>query len=111
MFICLYVNIIYMIADTPHQTVTLSGKLLTSSDILLAQAATQITFENCASEEWPQIAETLGSLQQLHTLTVIQCPSDSICKRLYLSKTLLRLRIGTSHPTAENCGITEREVK
>ena len=54
------------------------------------------------------IGKALASLPHLHTLALLHCNTgDLVCRELYRSKSLLRLRTRTFLLQAVHCGVTE----
>lgn len=86
-----------MIASIDHQPIVLRGLAISKKDILpVHQHATSLIFENCTSTVWDTIGRAIASLPQLQTLALLHCnPIHDFYEELSLSKSLLRMRVGT----------------
>ena len=87
-----------MIPNDRQEPLTFSHRIVTKNDILPThQHATSFVFEHCTSKTWGVVGKTLATLPQLKELTLRHCNTGiSLYKELPLSKSLLKLRVGTS---------------
>lgn len=66
---------------------------------------------NCTSSCWADIGTALGTLHQLHTLTLLNCEMDYICLGLASSRSLKSLFMSNSLWGNKQCGNSDDELE
>ena len=101
-----------MIAGTGSHSVFFRGEAVTINSIFPAhQDATAIIIDRCTSTSWSEIGNALASLNQLHSLILRDCETGiSLWEKLFSSKSLRRLHMGTHSRDTESCDVTESDL-